>query len=271
MIIPAIMSPIINPVAIEIIGIKIHWYAIAYILGIYIGWFYISSLIKNKNHNKINISLDKVEDLILWIVMGIIIGGRLGYVMFYNIDYYSNYPLDAFKIWQGGMSFHGGLLGIVLSCAIYSHIKSFSLLTLTDLIAAAAPIGLFFGRIANFINGELYGNETSLLWGVIFPHTDMIPRHPTQLYEALLEGVILFLILKISINKYSSLEYPGLISSLFLIYYSIFRILIEFFRMPDNHIGYLIGPLTTGMLLSIPMLIAGTYLYIKITQIKVIQ
>ncbi|MBT4204386.1 prolipoprotein diacylglyceryl transferase [Hyphomicrobiales bacterium] len=261
MIIPAIISPVINPVAIEIIGFKIHWYAIAYILGIYIGWFYISKLVKNNN---INISSDKVEGLILWIVMGIIIGGRFGYVIFYNIDYFSNYPLDIFKIWQGGMSFHGGLLGIILSCIIYAHVKSIPLLSLTDLIASAAPIGLFFGRIANFINGELYGNETTLLWGVIFPHTNMIPRHPTQLYEALLEGLILFLILKISINKYRSLEYPGIISSLFLIYYSIFRIFIEFFRAPDTHIGYLIGPLTTGMLLSIPMFITGLYLYIKI-------
>ena len=266
MIIPDIMSPIINPVAIEIIGFKVHWYAIAYILGIYIGWFYISNLIKNKNN--INISLNKIEDLLLWIVIGIIFGGRLGYVMFYNINHYSNYTLDIFKIWQGGMSFHGGLLGIIVSCTVYSHIKSISILTLTDLIASAAPIGLFFGRIANFINGELYGNETSLLWGVIFPNTNMIPRHPTQIYEALLEGIVLFLILKISINKYHSLKYPGIISSLFLIYYSIFRIFIEFFRMPDPHIGYITGPLTTGMILSIPMLAIGLYLYIKIKTIK---
>ena len=259
----------LNPILINFGFFEVRWYSLAYIAGILVGWWIAKKIIIYKIENKTVIFDVKIfDDLISYIIISIIIGGRLGYIIFYNSSYYFDNPLDVFKIWQGGMSFHGGLLGIIVSCTVYSHIKSISILTLTDLIASAAPIGLFFGRIANFINGELYGNETSLLWGVIFPNTNMIPRHPTQIYEALLEGIVLFLILKISINKYHSLKYPGIISSLFLIYYSIFRIFIEFFRMPDPHIGYITGPLTTGMILSIPMLAIGLYLYIKIKTIK---
>ena len=228
----------------------------AYIAGILIGWilskkFFISNLILK----------EKFDDYITSVIIGIIVGGRLGYVIFYNLSYYLNNPLDIFKIWQGGMSFHGGLIGVILVSIWFSKKNNQSAFEYLDIVSIVAPIGIFFGRIANFINSELYGIETNLPWAVKFIKIDNLFRHPTQLYEALFEGVILFLILIFFRNK-GYVKIPGLISGLFLIFYSIFRFAIEFFRMPDEHLGYLFLNFTMGQLISVISLSIGIYLII---------
>ncbi len=244
----------LNPVAFEIFFIKVHWYSFAYIFGIIFGWIYIKKvLIRNTTHN---IYLD---DLITYLILGIIIGGRLGYVIIYNLDFYLSNPLEIFLIWHGGMSFHGGLVGIIVSTIIFCKKHNLEKYVFFDFIAVSAPIGIFFGRVANFINSELVGKPTDLTWGVIFPIVDYIPRHPSQLYEATLEGILLFIIM----NKlYFSKDYKtGNCSFAFLIFYGIFRIFSEIFREPDEQIGYLIDSLSMGMLLSILMIFIGSVLY----------
>ena len=245
-----------DPVAIQILSFEIRWYSLAYIAGILIGWilskkFFISNLILK----------EKFDDYITSVIIGIIVGGRLGYVIFYNLSYYLNNPLDIFKIWQGGMSFHGGLIGVILVSIWFSKKNNQSAFEYLDIVSIVAPIGIFFGRIANFINSELYGIETNLPWAVKFIKIDNLFRHPTQLYEALFEGVILFLILIFFRNK-GYVKIPGLISGLFLIFYSIFRFAIEFFRMPDEHLGYLFLNFTMGQLISVISLSIGIYLFI---------
>ena len=243
-----------NPVAFEIFFIKIHWYSIAYILGIILGWIYIKKiLIKNLTH-KIYI-----DDLITYLIIGIIVGGRLGYVIIYNLSFYLSNPMEVFMLWRGGMSFHGGLIGIIISNIIFCRKHNLEKFIFFDFIAVVAPIGIFFGRIANFINSELVGKPTDFIWGVIFPQVDNIPRHPSQLYEAVLEGIFLFMIM----NKiYFSKNYkPGYCSFAFLFFYGIFRIFSEIFREPDEQIGYLIGTLSMGMLLSIFMIAIGILLF----------
>ena len=244
-----------DPVAIQIFSIEIRWYSLAYIFGILIGWLYCKKiLIKDKNISKL------FDDLISYLIIGIILGGRLGYVIFYNLEYFSNNPIEILMIWHGGMSFHGGLLGVLASTIIYAkkhHVNKFIFL---DLIAGSAPIGIFLGRIANFVNSELYGRETNILWSVIFTRIDNITRHPSQIYEALLEGVILFFILFFFIKKNYLLK-PGLISSLFLIFYSLFRFLVEFFRVPDEQVGLIYLNLTIGQIISLIFLSFGFYLF----------
>ena len=220
-----------DPVAIQIFSIEIRWYSLAYIFGILIGWLYCKKiLIKDKNISKL------FDDLISYLIIGIILGGRLGYVIFYNLEYFLSNPIEILMIWHGGMSFHGGLLGVLASTIIYAKKHNVNKFIFLDLIAGSAPIGIFLGRIANFVNSELYGRETNILWSVIFTKIDNITRHPSQIYEALLEGVILFFILFFFIKKNYLLK-PGLISSLFLIFYSLFRFLVEFFRVPDEQVG----------------------------------
>ena len=246
----------LNPVAFEIFFIKIYWYSLAYIFGVICGWIYIKKvLIKN------NIYRIYIDDLITYLIIGIIIGGRLGYVLIYNLEYYSTNPLEIFMIWHGGMSFHGGLLGIVISTLIFCKKFNLEKYVFFDFIAVAAPIGILFGRIANFVNSELVGKPTELIWGVIFPLVDNIPRHPSQLYEAALEGIILFIIM----NKiYFSKDYKiGSCSFAFLFFYGIFRIFSEIFREPDEQIGYLINSFSMGMLLSLLMIAVGTLLYYR--------
>ena len=244
-----------DPVAIQIFSIEIRWYSLAYIFGILIGWLYCKKiLIKDKNISKL------FDDLISYLIIGIILGGRLGYVIFYNLEYFLSNPIEILMIWHGGMSFHGGLLGVLASTIIYAkkhHLNKFIFL---DLIAGSAPIGIFLGRIANFVNSELYGRETNILWSVIFTKIDNITRHPSQIYEALLEGVILFFILFFFIKKNYLLK-PGLISSLFLIFYSLFRFLVEFFRVPDEQVGSIYLNLTIGQIISLIFLSFGFYLF----------
>ena len=244
-----------DPVAIQIFSIEIRWYSLAYIFGILIGWLYCKKiLIKDKNISKL------FDDLISYLIIGIILGGRLGYVIFYNLEYFLNNPIEILMIWHGGMSFHGGLLGVLASTIIYAKKHNVNKFIFLDLIAGSAPIGIFLGRIANFVNSELYGRETNILWSVIFTKIDNITRHPSQIYEALLEGVILFFILFFFIKKNYLLK-PGLISSLFLIFYSLFRFLVEFFRVPDEQVGFIYLNLTIGQIISLIFLSFGFYLF----------
>ena len=244
-----------DPVAIQIFSIEIRWYSLAYIFGILIGWLYCKKiLIKDKNISKL------FDDLISYLIIGIILGGRLGYVIFYNLEYFLSNPIEILMIWHGGMSFHGGLLGVLASTIIYAKKHNVNKFIFLDLIAGSAPIGIFLGRIANFVNSELYGRETDVLWSVIFARIDNITRHPSQIYEALLEGVILFFILFFFIKKNYLLK-PGLISSLFLIFYSLFRFLVEFFRVPDEQVGFIYLNLTIGQIISLIFLSFGFYLF----------
>jgi phosphatidylglycerol:prolipoprotein diacylglycerol transferase len=243
-----------DPVAIEILSFEIRWYSLAYIAGILIGWYLIKNFFASKNIK------DKFDDYITYIIIGLIIGGRLGYILFYNFEYYLNNIFDILKIWQGGMSFHGGVIGIVIASIIFSKKNNNNFFEYLDVIALVSPIGIFFGRIANFINSELYGSETSLPWGVQFIQIDNLYRHPSQIYEAILEGIILFLLLIFFWNK-EKFKTPGKLSSLFLILYSTFRFIVEYFRVPDEQLGYLILNLTMGQLISFVFFIIGLSLY----------
>ena len=243
-----------DPVAFELFSFQIRWYSLSYIFGILLGWIYCKKIINDKTLEKI------FDDLIGVIIIGIIFGGRLGYVVLYNPIYYFNNPIEIFMFWNGGMSFHGGLLGVIIATIIFGKKNSQNPLKFLDLISIAAPIGIFFGRIANFINSELYGIETNLPWSVKFIKIDSLNRHPTQLYEAFFEGFILFIILLYFRNKSFS-KIPGIISALFLTFYSIFRFLIEFFRVPDEHLGYFLLNLTMGQIISCIFLLIGVYLF----------
>ena len=243
-----------NAVAIEIFSLEIRWYSLAYIGGVLLGWYLAKKIFINNNIK------DKFDDYITYVIIGLILGGRLGYVLFYNFDYYLNNFFDIFKIWQGGMSFHGGVIGIIISSVLFSKKDNDNVFKYLDIIALVSPIGIFFGRIANFINSELYGRETSVPWAVQFVQVDNLYRHPSQLYEAILEGVFLFLIMIFFWNKIKS-ETPGKLSALFLIFYSSFRFVVEYFRIPDEQLGYIILNLTMGQLISFVFFIAGLTLY----------
>tara|TARA_B100001996_G_C18539605_1_gene546401 strand:- start:144 stop:917 length:774 start_codon:yes stop_codon:yes gene_type:complete len=243
-----------DPVAIKILAFEIRWYSLAYIFGIILGWFYCKKfLIKNVK------ILNLFDDIIVYIILGIILGGRLGYVIFYNPIYYINNPIEIFMIWGGGMSFHGGVVGTIIATYLFSKKNNIDTFIFLDLIAMSAPIGIFLGRIANFINSELYGKETEIFWSVKFINVDNLYRHPSQIYEALLEGVILFLLLNFAFKKF--LIKNGTISALFLIYYSIFRFFVEFTREPDAQLGYLLLNLTMGQIISVVFFIAGLFLF----------
>ena len=247
----------LNPVALEIFSLKIHWYSLAYIFGIMFGWIYCKKkLIEDKK------ILDLFDGLINYLIIGIIVGGRVGYILIYNLDYYLANISEILMIWKGGMSFHGGLVGIVVSTFIFSKKNNVNAFIFLDLIAIVAPIGIFLGRISNFINSELYGKESDMFWSVKFLAVDEIYRHPSQIYEAIFEGIVLFLILNYLYRKKVFIN-PGVISSIFLILYSVFRIIIEYFREPDIQLGYLIFNLTMGQIVSIIFLIFGIYLFFK--------
>ena len=244
-----------DPVAFQIMSFEIRWYSLAYILGVVIGWTLCKKVfIKNSDIS------EKFDDYITYLIIGIILGGRLGYIIFYNFSYYSENILDIFKIWQGGMSFHGGLLGVIASSYIFAKKNNQNIFSYLDQVSLVAPIGIFFGRLANFINSELYGTTTDVPWSVIFIKVDNLSRHPSQLYEAILEGIILFLILIYFINK-NYLKKPGLISGLFLIFYSLFRFFVEYFRVPDEQIGYVVLNLTMGQIISLVFAATGIILF----------
>tara|TARA_B100001059_G_C17659632_1_gene488767 strand:- start:139 stop:921 length:783 start_codon:yes stop_codon:yes gene_type:complete len=251
-----------DPVAIQFFSLEIRWYSLAYVLGILIGWI-LSKKIFISNYTV----KEKFDDFVTYLILGIIVGGRLGYVLFYNFNYYSNNLFDIFKIWQGGMSFHGGLLGVIIVSIWFAKKNNQNTFIYLDIVSLVSPIGIFFGRIANFINSELYGIETNLPWAVKFIQVDNLSRHPSQLYEAFFEGFILFLILLLFRNK-SFTKTPGFISGLFLIFYSIFRFIIEFFRVPDEQLGYLLFNLSMGQIISFIFFSIGIYLIIIKYEIK---
>tara|TARA_B100000787_G_scaffold164695_1_gene147698 strand:- start:2255 stop:3028 length:774 start_codon:yes stop_codon:yes gene_type:complete len=245
-----------DPVALQIFSLEIRWYSIAYILGILLGWLYCKKKLIKDLH-----IIDLFDDFITYLIVGVILGGRLGYTLFYNLEYYLANPLEIFMIWNGGMSFHGGLIGVVIAALIFAKKHKTNPFVFLDLVALASPIGIFFGRVANFINSELYGRPTDLPWSVKFILIDDINRHPSQLYEAFFEGIILLIILSYFFRK-DYLKKPGQISGLFLIFYSLFRFIIEFFRAPDSQIGYLILNLTLGQIISVIFLILGGVLLV---------
>jgi phosphatidylglycerol:prolipoprotein diacylglycerol transferase len=252
----------LNPVLINVGFFEIRWYSLAYIFGILVGWWIAKKIVVFRAKGKIVIfDLETLDDLINYIIISIILGGRLGYIIFYNFSYYLNNPLDIFKIWQGGMSFHGALIGVILATYLFSNKVKINLFFFLDIIASVAPIGIFFGRIANFINAELYGKPGNFFWSVIFPKVDKIPRHPSQLYEAALEGFVLFIVLIILVFKKTT--NTGLVSALFMILYGFFRIVVEQFREPDIQIGYLFGLFSMGSILSFLMIVIGLFILKK--------
>ena len=244
-----------DPVAFQIFSFEIRWYSLAYIIGITLGWLYCKKRIIKDSY-----ILEIFDDFISYLIIGVILGGRIGYVLFYNIKYYLENPIEILMIWNGGMSFHGGLIGVLIASKLFSNKHKVNQFIFLDLVSLSAPIGIFFGRIANFINSELYGRASELPWSVKFILIDNIKRHPSQLYEAFFEGIILFLILQYFFKK-NYLEKPGLISGLFLIFYSLFRFFTEFFRSPDPQIGYLILNLTLGQSISVLFLVMGFLLF----------
>ena len=245
-----------DPVAFEIFSLSIRWYSLAYIFGIIFGWLYCKKiLIKDDIIQKL------FEDYISYLIIGIIIGGRLGYVIFYNFPYFFNNPIEIFMIWNGGMSFHGGLIGVIISSYLFSKKNKKNIFIFLDLVSVTAPIGILFGRISNFINGELIGKVTGSNWGVFFPSFDDKLRHPSQLYEAFLEGVILFIFMNFFFFRKKNKV--GTCSIMFLILYGSFRIVSEFFREPDMQIGYLFGHVSMGIILSAFMILIGILIYLK--------
>ena len=244
-----------DPVAFSIFSLEFRWYSLAYIAGILIGWVYCKKkLIKDQK------ILDLFDDFITYAILGIIVGGRIGYVLFYNFEYFFNNPIEILFVWNGGMSFHGGLIGVIIASNLFSKLNKVNTFIFLDLVSLSAPIGIFFGRIANFINSELYGTPTEVPWSVKFIAVDDINRHPSQLYEAFLEGIVLFFMLQFILKK-NFAKKTGQISCLFLVLYSFFRIITEFFRTPDLHIGYLFFNLTLGQLISAAFLSIGLALY----------
>ena len=246
-----------DPVAFQIFSLEIRWYSLAYIFGILFGWVYCKKILIKDRY-----IFNLFDDFITYLIIGIILGGRLGYTFFYNFEYYLKNPIEILMVWNGGMSFHGGLVGVVVASKLFSIKHKINQFIFLDLVALSAPIGIFFGRIANFINSELYGRATEVPWSVQFLLIDNIKRHPSQLYEAFFEGILLFFILRYFFKK-DILKKPGQISGLFLILYSIFRFILEFFRSPDPQIGYLIFDLTLGQLISLIFLIIGIFLFLK--------
>jgi phosphatidylglycerol---prolipoprotein diacylglyceryl transferase len=260
-----IAFPVFDPIAISIGPIAIRWYALAYIGGIVLGWIYARSLLKKERlwGGPAPVSLPQLDDFILWVTVGIIVGGRTGYVLFYNPAFFAQHPAEIFQLWNGGMSFHGGFLGCVAAVMLFARRNGISILSLGDITTAVGPIGLFLGRLANFINSELWGRTTdaSVPWAVVFPNGGPLPRHPSQLYEAALEGILLFTVLAVMIRM-GALKRPGLILGSFIAIYALARITGELFREPDPQLGFLWGGLTMGMLLSVPMIIAGLILIV---------
>ncbi len=260
----ALPFPQIDPVLVAFGPIAIRWYALAYIAGILIGWRIMIRLAANPVQDPRGPGPDRaaVDDFLLWAVAGIILGGRLGYVVFYNPAHFLSNPAEILAIWRGGMAFHGGLLGVIVAAILFARRRGIGLLPLADLLALVAPIGLFFGRIANFINGELYGRVSDVPWAMIFPHGGPDPRHPSQLYQAALEGLLLFLLLLALARFAEARKTPGLLTGVFLAGYGVARGIGELFREPDPQIGFLLGGITMGQLLSLPLILAGLALIV---------
>ncbi|MCF6321594.1 MAG: prolipoprotein diacylglyceryl transferase [Rhizobiaceae bacterium] len=255
--------PNIDPVALRLGPLDIHWYGVGYVVGILFAWWYSRKLVSDSRlwgGKQAPIKADDLDDFLTWAVIGIIVGGRMGYVFFYDFATFMQNPLSIFAVWSGGMSFHGGLLGVFIAMLIFARRRGFSPFSLFDVIAASVPIGIMTVRITNFINAELYGKPTDLPWAFVFPGGGPEPRHPSQLYEAALEGLIMFFILRVLTHNFKKLPQPGFVAGAFVLWYAISRIMIEFVRLPDAQIGYLFGSwLTMGMVLSLPMALVGIW------------
>ncbi len=250
---------IVNPIAFEVFGLPIRWYALAYLAGFILGWRYALRLARKGLAKP---TADDMDEFLTWAVLGTILGGRVGYVLFYQPQYFLENPLQIVRIWEGGMSFHGGMLGVIAAMLLFARRREIRFFAVADVVATVAPIGLFFGRIANFVNQELYGRITDLPWGVVFPIAGREPRHPSQLYEAFLEGAVLFTILSVLARRPDIRGRPGSLSGLFLIGYGIARFSVEFLRQPDSQLGFLWLGATMGQLLSAPMVLLGVVLFI---------
>lgn len=252
----AIPYPNIDPVAFSIGPLSIRWYALAYVMGIVLGWIYLRKLAAR---NPGIMSVRDADDIVAWAAIGIVLGGRLGYVLFYKPGYYIENLGEVLSMWRGGMAFHGGLLGVILAIVLFSRVRKLNLFSVGDLIACVVPIGLFLGRLANFINGELWGRTTDVSWGMVFPTGGPLPRHPSQIYEAALEGLLLLLVLW-AVRRYTvALRRPGTLCGVFCCGYGVARFVVEFFRQPDAHLGYIGGFITMGQILSLPVLAVGLY------------
>lgn len=253
----AIPFPAIDPIAIELGPVVIRWYALAYVVGILIGWWYALRVARRPPGA---LTTKDVDDLVVWITLGVILGGRLGYVLFYKPGFYFSNPFEIVAVWHGGMSFHGGLIGVIVAMALFAWHRKQDFFVVSDMLAAAGPIGLFLGRIANFINAELYGRETDVPWAMKFPGGGDVARHPSQLYEASLEGVVLFAILYWLAFRTRALERPGIVGGVFLAGYAVARSIVEMFRQPDPFMPDFPLGITMGQILSLPVLLAGAYL-----------
>jgi len=247
--------PNIDPVALSLGPLEIRWYALAYLTGFLLGWKYALHLAGLAVNNRP--TREDIDNFLPFAVLGVILGGRLGYVLFYQPSLYAVNPLDAFKVWEGGMAFHGGAMGVIMALILFAWQQKIQLLRLSDIVCACVPIGLFFGRIANFINGELFGRATDVSWSFVFPRGGPQPRHPSQLYEAMLEGAVLFVILLLLYKKFNLSARPGVVSGSFLIGYGVFRMIVELYRQPDAHIGFVFGQISMGQILSLPMVLLG--------------
>ena len=260
----AIPFPHIDPVAIAVGPFAIRWYALSYVAGIVLGWWYSRRLAANAalwGDTRRPTQTD-MDDQIVWIALGIVLGGRLGYVLFYNLGSYLEHPAELLTVWRGGMSFHGGLIGSILAIVLFARARKLNALAMLDVAATVAPIGLFTGRVANFVNGELWGRPApDLPWGVVFPLGGDIPRHPSQLYEAFSEGLLLLVVMAIAVRMFG-FRRPGLVGGIFVVGYALARIVCEFFREPDPQLGFLFGGTTMGQLLSIPMAAAGVVIIV---------
>jgi phosphatidylglycerol:prolipoprotein diacylglycerol transferase len=262
----AIPFPAIDPVLVELGPFAIRWYALAYIFGLLFGWWYLRLLVGTPRlwgeNTESPLQPVQIDDLFVWAALGVILGGRIGYVLFYNLPVFLANPAEILMVWHGGMSFHGGFLGVILAVLVFGARHKVSGYTMLDLAAAGVPLGLFLGRCANFINGELYGRVTDVAWGVVFPDGGPLPRHPSQIYEGLLEGLLLFGLILFLIHRRQALARPGLIAGVFTAGYGLARIFVEFFRMPDSQLGYFFGWVTMGMILSLPMIAVGVWLIV---------
>ncbi|BBK34137.1 phosphatidylglycerol:prolipoprotein diacylglycerol transferase [Stella humosa] len=258
----AIPFPAIDPVLVQVGPFAIRWYALAYIAGIIIGWRYTLVLAQRgpKPATGPAVTARDMDDFIVWATLGIVLGGRLGYVLFYKPGYYLYNPLEALQVWHGGMSFHGGLVGVILAMLLFARRRGLEYWRLADIVAAATPIGLFFGRLANFVNGELFGRTSDVPWAMVFPHGGPLPRHPSQLYQAFFEGICVFAVLAVLEWVFRVRERPGTLAGAFLVSYGFARIVGELFREPDAHLGFLFLGVTMGQLLSLPMVLFGAWL-----------
>lgn len=285
----AIPFPGIDPVAIDIGWLKVRWYGLAYLTGLTLGWLYMRRLLSNPAlwRGPAPMTPTQADDFLLWATLGTVIGGRLGFILLYEPTAFIRAPMKVFTVWEGGMAFHGGLLGVITAIWLFSRVNRVNFLSLGDLCAAVVAIGLFFGRIANFINGEMYGRVTDVAWAVQFPyevllpadqaahetlhaigHNPLDPRHPTQLYEAFMEGIVIFFLVRYFTHRLQAFKRPGLASGVFLISYAVARIIAEYFKEWDYAQTFTTAYFSEGMIYSLPMLALGAYLVVRANRIS---